>query len=327
MPKILFGSNLYKFAKFESEDELERSVVKFSGAIFGEKTVYFDIKRRVRARKGDLGAVPDGYLISLIGGSPKLFIVENEISAHDELKIGQQLMKYQATFKEGQYKTKTVLQEEIKSSESVRKALERLLKETSFPNVSELLDDVIFRQQPGYVVVIDEASERLREVLKVLELPPEVIEIRKYVEGNQVIYHFSDFEFAEVKKSTSKGVRSFAEVDTIVCPARPEGFKQVFLAQNRWYAVRISAAMIPQIKYIAIYETRPYSGIRWIGYVQEIKPYEDTDKFEITLSKRERLEKPLKLTADEKKKGVAPMGPRYTKMDLIKKAKNLGDIF
>lgn len=327
MPKVLFGSRLFQLAKFKNEAELERAVVKFSNVIFGDKTVYFDVKREVRKKRTRLRGRPDGYLVSLIGDSPKLFIVENETSEHDELDIGQQLMRYQATFKEGQYQTKTILQSEIKNNELVRNALERLLEETSFPNVSELLDEVIFRNEPGYVVVIDEASERLREILKVLESPPEVIEIKKHVCGNQVVYHFSDFEFAEVKESTSKKIKSLAEVDTIVCPARPKGFKEVFLAQNRWYAVRMSAAMIPQIKYIAMYETRPFSGIRWIGYVQDIKPFRDSDKFEILLSDKEKLGNPLRLMPDEKKRGIAPMGPRYTKMGLIKKAKKLSDIF
>ncbi len=327
MPKIFFNSRLHPLVEFESEEELEHVVVEFSDEIFGEKTVYFDVKRRIRSRKGRLGAIPDGYLISLVGSSPKLFIVENEISEHDELEIGQQLMKYQATFKEGQYETKTILQREIKNNDSIRNAIESLVSETSFPNVSELLDEVIFRERPGYVVVIDDASERLREVLKVLESPPEVIEIKKYIHGNQVMFHFSDFEFAQVKESTSRRVRTLAEVDTIVCPARPGGFKNVFLSQNRWYAIRMSAAMIPQIKYIAMYETKPYSGIRWIGYVKEIKPFEDSDKFDVILSKREKLDNPVRLAPDEKKKGAAPRSPRYTKMELIRKARKLSDVF
>jgi len=63
------------------------------------------------------------------------------------LKIGQQLMKYQATFNEGQYVTKTILQQEIKRNEIVHGALEKLLGKTSFPNVSELLDEVIFQKE------------------------------------------------------------------------------------------------------------------------------------------------------------------------------------
>lgn len=327
MPKIFFGSRLYIHVSFGDEAELEKMIIKLSREIFGDKTVYFDVKKKVKSKKGSMGAIPDGYLLSLVGGSPKLFIVENEISEHDELGIGQQLMKYQATFKEGQYKTKTILQQNIKNNEAVRNAIQQLLKETSYPNISELLDEAIFRQHPGYIVIIDEASERLREVLKVLESSPEVIEIKKYISKNQVMYQFSDFEFAQAKASTSKRVKTLAEVDTIVCPARPEGFKEVFMAQNRWYAIRMSAAMIPQIKYIAMYETKPISGIRWIGYVQDIRPFQDTSKFEIILSEREKLDKPLRLSAEEKKKGVAPRSPRYTKMELIKATKKFSDLF
>jgi hypothetical protein len=85
--------------------------------------------------------------------------------------------------------------------------------------------------------------------------------------------------------------------------------------------------MIPQIKYIAMYETKPYSGIRWMGYVQDIKPFEESDKFEIILSEKEKLDNPLRLTPEESRRGVAPRGPKYTKMELIKKAKKLSDIF
>jgi len=56
-------------------------------------------------------------------------------------------MKYQATFNEGQYVTKTILQQEIKRNEIVHGALEKLLGKTSFPNVSELLDEVIFQKE------------------------------------------------------------------------------------------------------------------------------------------------------------------------------------
>lgn len=154
-----------------------------------------------------------------------------------------------------------------------------------------------------------------------------MIEVKKYVSGEQTMYHFSDFEFAQVKKAASKGLGTLAEVDTIVCPARPRGFKNVFLGENRWYAIRMSAAMIPQIKYIAMYETNPYSGIRWIGYVQDIKPFRDTDKFEIIMSGKEELDNPLRLTPEEYQLGVAPRGPKYTKMELLIKAKKLGDIF
>jgi hypothetical protein len=138
MPKILFDSRIYPIASFANEEELEGAVVRFSESIFGENTAYFDVKKKVRTKKGTLGSIPDGYLISFIGGSPKLFIVENKTSDFDELAIGQQLLKYQATFKEGRYETRSLLLQEVKNNGVVRGKVQSLLKGTNFPNASEL---------------------------------------------------------------------------------------------------------------------------------------------------------------------------------------------
>jgi hypothetical protein len=43
-----------------------------------------------------------------------------------------------------------------------------------------------------------------------------------------------------------------SEIDTIVVPAREEGFPEVFLGENRWYAVRIHPSMIPKIHNLAV---------------------------------------------------------------------------
>jgi hypothetical protein len=53
-----------------------------------------------------------------------------------------------------------------------------------------------------------------------------------------------------IKRAQPPGI--IEEVDTIVVPARAEGFRDVFLGERRWWEIRISAAMIPRIKYIAI---------------------------------------------------------------------------
>ena len=76
-----------------------------------------------------------------------------------------------------------------------------------------------------------------------------------------------------------------------------------------------------------MYETAPISAIRWIGLVSSIKPYKDTQKYEVKITEKRKLKKELKLTHEEGKRGVAPQAPRYTKMDLINKAKKLSDIF
>ena len=40
------------------------------------------------------------------------------------------------------------------------------------------------------------------------------------------------------------------ELDTIVVPARDEGFQRAFIGEDRWYAIRIHSSMISQIKHV-----------------------------------------------------------------------------
>jgi hypothetical protein len=68
-------------------------------------------------------------------------------------------------------------------------------------------------------------------------------------------------------------------IDTIIVPAREEGFQTVFLNQMQWYAIRMSAAMKDQIKYIAAYRVAPISAVTHIAEVAEFRPYQDTGKY------------------------------------------------
>jgi hypothetical protein len=51
------------------------------------------------------------------------------------------------------------------------------------------------------------------------------------------------------------------DIDTVVVPAREDGFQDVFLGEDRWYSVRINETVQPQIKYIAAYQVAPVSAI------------------------------------------------------------------
>ncbi|WP_242610549.1 hypothetical protein [Burkholderia vietnamiensis] len=60
--------------------------------------------------------------------------------------------------------------------------------------------------------------------------------------------------------------------DTIVVPARDEGFKDTFLDKNCWYAVRINAKHISKLRYIAAYQVAPIAAITHIAEIESIVP-------------------------------------------------------
>jgi len=114
-------------------------------------------------------------------------------------------------------------------------------------------------------------------------------------------------------------------VDTIVVPANEEGFNEVFLGQNCWWAIRISSSMIDRLRYIAAYQTAPISAVTYYAEVRKIEKHKDTDKYIVYFKDKAKKITPIRL--GKKKKGAAPQAPRYTTFDNLKKAKNLQDLW
>lgn len=330
---MIVGGVPYRISDYENEEELEKVVIEKSDLIFGPKTLYFDLKRGVKVHKEGILSIPDGYLLSFMGKEPKLFVVENELSSHNPYDhVGMHFLKYNSSFSEGsKTRVKNYLLDYIKNNTNAADRVEELIKGTKFDNASELLDYVIFEVDYSFLVVIDETTEELNLVLK--SFNPEIIELKKFVseKNTKDIIHLFDGFQEEVVESLGRSIKELSDVDTIVCPANEEGFKEVFIKQNRWYAIRISPSMIPQLKYIAMYETAPTSAIRWIGEIEKIEKcvrpgYEQSGKYEVFIKEKREI-KPLKLSDEKNIKGIAPQGPRYTKVEFIEKAKKLSDIF
>lgn len=114
-------------------------------------------------------------------------------------------------------------------------------------------------------------------------------------------------------------------VDTIVVPAREDGFQKVFLGQNRWYAIRVHSAMKPQIKYIAAYQVAPVQGITHIAPVSSIEQWEGSNKYVVNFAESANPIGPITLLKGGKVH--APQAPRYTNLQKLKSAKNLDEAF
>ncbi|MGD0519429.1 MAG: hypothetical protein ABSA26_17975, partial [Thermoguttaceae bacterium] len=75
----------YRLATYQSEADLENAILQVQDLLFGTNRIYLPIKRKIGA-KGGVRNVPDGYLIDLTGKQPRLYVVENELAAHDPLR-------------------------------------------------------------------------------------------------------------------------------------------------------------------------------------------------------------------------------------------------
>lgn len=112
--------------------------------------------------------------------------------------------------------------------------------------------------------------------------------------------------------------------DTIVVPAREEGFQDVFLGQQCWYAVRINAKHISRLKYIAAYRVAPIAAITHIAEVLDVVPYDTTGKYLIKFRSQASTIGPIQRSGNSK---VNMQSPRYTLRDALLKAHHLDEVW
>ena len=316
---------LFNEYEYKSENEYEKMIVANAGIIFGEQGIYFDIKKKIgKSKEG--AAIPDGYYLDLkFHDDPVLYFVEIELSDHDVYgHIGEQVLRFAISSEMSKHKIKTILLEDINTDPKKIKKIEEFLEVSSeFKNVNELLDTLIFENEVAVIIVINETSEQLTRVLSKIKISADIIEAQSFVANGRILHRFTPFQddiLDAVMPSTD-----LDDLDTIVVPAKEEGFKEVFIGEKRWYQIRISAAMLNKIKYIAAYQVAPISAITHIAEVERIEKYKDSNKYILYFKSEAKQIKKIPLLS--KNKGKAPQAPRYTSYAKLLEANTLDDLW
>ncbi len=134
----------------------------------------------------------------------------------------------------------------------------------------------------------------------------------------------SAFEFPKTIEVPVSPPTNSTSPDTMVVPAREDGFERVFLNEDCWYAVRISGGMLDKIKYIAAYQTQPVSAITHYALVSRIESYGEQGKYRLVFSEKAKSIGPIPL-------GNAPagtmQGSRYTTFTKLQSANTISDLW
>ena len=114
----------------------------------------------------------------------------------------------------------------------------------------------------------------LREILQVLP----IMGLRAFEEPKAVATPQASAVGSESAVPSAAGAKVQQDV-VVVVPAQEEGFKDVFLGEHRWRAIRISGGMLQRIKYVAAYQTKPVSAVTHYAPVASIEPYGEEGKY------------------------------------------------
>lgn len=187
-----------------------------------------------------------------------------------------------------------------------------------------LLESIIHKKYSfNALLIIDELGEELETVLiRRFKFPVDVISLKRHKNlKGELLYEFEPL-LHDLTEDTEKV--SISEIDTIVVPAREDGFVDTFLGENCWYAIRLNASMIPKIKYVAAYQVAPVSAITHIAEVKSIEQWKDTNKYILYFT--EPAEK-IKRVPLGNSKGKAPQSPRYSSKEKIINAGTIENVF
>lgn len=328
MERIVCGNDIYYLKEYQLEKDFEQDVVANYRHIFGNDTIYIDIKKKI----GDnIVTIPDGYLLDFtFSNTPRLYIIENELSVHDAYKhIGTQLLKFAVSYKQSRLKIKQYILDYLSKSPTNMTFIESKASEMGYRNIDAMLESMIYRDTIDAIVIIDNSSAELENVLSHLSMKIDIIEFKAYENGaGNRLYKFIPFN-NEVKefvaaRSGAKNV-SPEDIDTIVVPAQEEGFQSAFIESNAWWQIRISVSMLDKIKYIAAYRTAPVSAITHVAEVDRIERYKDTNKYILYFKESAKAIPHIEL--DKDKKGVAPQASRYTNYTRLMSATKLSEVF
>ncbi|MGD0462335.1 MAG: GIY-YIG nuclease family protein [Tepidisphaeraceae bacterium] len=208
----------------------------------------------------------------------------------------------------------------VSTNQSLNKAHVQWLEYSLVKRAGEVgqckLDNGNTPQEPA-LTESEKAETRgfLREILQVLPL----VGLRAF-ETPKAIF---EPKMKPTNASTAPVITSVVGPDTIVVPARIDGFNEVFLGKDCWYAIRISGGMLPKIRWIAGYQTAPKSAITHIAPVGHIERYGEGKKYKVVFSEPARPIGPI--PRGDNAGGI--QGPCYTTYSELVKAKKLSDLF
>lgn len=193
MPILLIDGVTYEVWTPSNEDEFEQIVKEHAKDIFGEESIYLDIKHKLKSKSG-IGSIPDGYVI-IFGDKPHWHVVEVELSSHPLYEhIVPQVSKFTTGIKYPSTQKDIIdaLYQGINSDEFLKLRLKKAIGTTeTYKFLSDLLS-----KSPVVTIIIEKHTEQLDEAISALAHSQiKIVELQTFVrEGAGLAVHAHSFQ-------------------------------------------------------------------------------------------------------------------------------------
>lgn len=189
----------YILREYDDEKQLEEMVIKHYKKIFGGQAMFFG-KQKIQTKAG-IKAKTDGFIISL--DERRWYILEAELSKHNLYNhVVPQITKFKQAHNSYETRRKIieVFYDEVENSSKKKKSF----RSNKIGDIHKFLTDVI-DSKPIVVIIIDNKTEELSEVLENLPFESRSIEFKTFVKKgiNNLSDHFHLFE-PLIKSKVSK---------------------------------------------------------------------------------------------------------------------------
>lgn len=161
----------------DEEKEFHPMIKEHSKEIFGEDSIYFDVKHVLKTTSG-IGSIPDAYVINL--PKQELYVVENELATHPVYDhIVKQLTKFINGVENQDARSQIIdmLYEEINRDLVLRAIVQKKIGSNDIYHFLSKL----FSKHPRIVIIIDEKTSEVEEACRVLKYQTDIIEFKTFV--------------------------------------------------------------------------------------------------------------------------------------------------
>lgn len=299
---LLIDGVKYKEYIPKSEDELEYMVNEHSQEIFGENSLYFDRKLRLKSLSG-IGSIPDGYVI-VLDTKPQWHIIEVELSSH---QLYNHIVPQVGRFISGINNPNTrkiIIDELYHAIIRDRYFNDKVDKYVQTGEIYKFISDLI-SASPAITIIIEKDTAELGEALSSLGYSKKnIVEFKTFIrEGVGLAVHAHLFEplFSQVTIGITELVhdkkKEYEQKINEQVKAKKVAFEEL-----------INAGLLHDNQILIFFHTRPFSNeqAKVISSSNELIYLKDGQKYSKSELAKQLL---IKHGFKHDEHGVA--GPRY----------------